>query len=107
MKSYVTLVHGSESQPYNISVFMKYLMGITTTYNMGFNVREFNSKKYEEDRENIVKLPAFHIYMNGKYKDTVYNVTELQNKLEFIVNQSVPKKRRWTFFQKWKTDLIR
>ena len=40
--------------------------------NLTFTMREFNSVKYSDDRNNIRRLPAFHIYENGGYRNTFY-----------------------------------
>jgi hypothetical protein len=42
--------------------------------NRGFTVemRIFDSYSYSDDREYIISLPAFHIYIGAKYENTVY-----------------------------------
>lgn len=40
-----------------------------------FKSREFCSQLYKHDRENIEKLPAFHIYSWGNYEKTIYSDT--------------------------------
>ena len=40
--------------------------------NILFITREYNSSKYSDDRDNIHRLPAFHIYVKKSYKKTFY-----------------------------------
>lgn len=42
--------------------------------NIPFKIREYNSDKYEEDREEIERLPAFHLYVRGHHEKTFYPV---------------------------------
>jgi len=46
----------------------------THCLNRGFTVevRIFDSHAYSDDREYIISLPAFHIYIDAKYENTVY-----------------------------------
>lgn len=40
--------------------------------NIPFYTRAFDSIKFSEDRKYIEKLPAFHIFVKGRHKDTFY-----------------------------------
>jgi len=42
--------------------------------NIGLDVsiREYNSLKYSDDRNYIEQLPAFHVYVSGGYRMTMY-----------------------------------
>ena len=40
--------------------------------NINFVTREYNSKKFSDDRNNISRLPAFHIYVKTCYINTFY-----------------------------------
>ncbi len=40
--------------------------------NIQFMTREYNSKRYSEDRDIITRLPAFHIYIKKQYRHTFY-----------------------------------
>ena len=37
-----------------------------------FLSREYNSNKYTEDQDEITELPAFHIYVNNEYYETLF-----------------------------------
>ena len=54
-----------------------------------FTVREYNAQKFEEDCENIRKLPAFHIYRHNQYQATFYSEDDatVQIKNEYILWQ--------------------
>lgn len=57
---------------------------------INFIVREYNSDIYEEDRENIVKLPAFNIYLHNNYETTFY----LGNNYEKIIEDKINEVRQ-------------
>lgn len=40
--------------------------------NINFMTREYNSRRYSEDRDIITRLPAFHIYVKKQYRNTFY-----------------------------------
>jgi len=40
--------------------------------NLFFETREFDSWKFRHDRDQIERLPAFHIYMRSTYERTFY-----------------------------------
>ena len=40
---------------------------------ISFTIREYSSLEYEEDRDYIAKLPAYHIFYNNEYMDTSYS----------------------------------
>lgn len=42
------------------------------TRNINFICREYNSKKIIEDQENIVSLPAIHVYVNNIFSNTYH-----------------------------------
>ena len=76
--------------------------------NINFVMREYDSWKYSDDRHNIRKLPAFHIYIKKTYRDTFYPNTRpyqiMQEAVEAykIKEQKRLNKRTWTSFY---TDL--
>ena len=43
------------------------------TRNINFICREYNSKKIIEDQENIVSLPAIHVYINNTFSNTYHS----------------------------------
>jgi len=74
--------------------------------NINFVTREYDSWKYSDDRHNIIKLPAFHIYIKKTYRETFYPNTRpyqiMQDTVEaYKIKQNI-KKRSWTSFY---TDL--
>jgi hypothetical protein len=76
--------------------------------NVNFMTREYNSTKYSDDRMNITRLPAFHIYMNSNYRTTFYLNTRpyqiIQETVEKYDTQQEKRRlrRSWTTFY---TDL--
>jgi hypothetical protein len=73
-----------------------------------FSTREYNSSKYSEDRDIIVRLPAFHAYINGQYMRTFYPNTRPYQHVEECISEYVKRKtqieirrsRPW-FFVAW------
>lgn len=73
--------------------------------NLTFTMREFNSVKYSDDRNNIKRLPAFHIYEKACYRNTFYLNTRpyqiIHDTLVIyktrVVNREV-KKQAWRKF---------
>ena len=51
-------------------------------HNIVFTVREYSSKVYYEDCENICRLPACHIYKNDIWLVTLYNKIDINNKIQ-------------------------
>jgi hypothetical protein len=68
--------------------------------NIMFMTRKFNSNKYSNDRNFIIKLPALHIFINEQYKNTIfpdYDVSKIINiiKLQIsIYNDKLKEKER-------------
>lgn len=55
-------------------------------HNIILTVREYCSKTYSEDCDNIIRLPAFHIYKNDQWLTTVYNKNDIHNKVQSDIN---------------------
>jgi len=55
--------------------------------NLTFTMREFNSVKYSDDRNNIKRLPAFHIYEKACYKNTFYLNTRPYQIIQSILDK--------------------
>lgn len=72
--------------------------------NIHFMTREYDSKKYSDDRDIITHLPAFHIYVNSSYRNTFYLNTRPYQIIQEIVEkyeasqQRRRNKRTWTSF---------
>jgi len=47
-----------------------------------FTVREYSSIIYSEDCDNILRLPAFHIYKDKQWLTTVYNINDINQKIQ-------------------------
>jgi hypothetical protein len=73
-----------------------------------YEIREYDSDKHSQDRNNITSLPAYHIYMKSSYTKTFYPT----NRPFQIINECIEeyhakrtlkleKKQRWATF--WNT----
>jgi hypothetical protein len=51
-------------------------------HNITFTVREYSSKLYYEDCENICRLPACHVYKNNMWLVTLYNKNDINEKIQ-------------------------
>jgi hypothetical protein len=51
-------------------------------HNIAFTVREYSSKLYYEDCENICRLPASHVYKNNMWLATLYNKNDINEKIQ-------------------------
>ena len=60
---------------------------------INFNSREFDSFSNLDDREYILKLPAFHIYYNQNHIETVYTKNEIISSIENYISQTEEKIR--------------
>ena len=76
---------------------------------LNFIVRVFNSSKYSDDRTNITRLPAFHIYEKKCYLTTFYLNsnpceiidTTLKSYKRKLLTQEISKIRWQNFFNKF------
>ena len=55
-----------------------------------YSLREYDSRKYSDDKHNITRLPAFHIYYKVSYVGTYYLVDPIVE----IINMNVEKVKR-------------
>lgn len=60
---------------------------------INFKSREFDSFWSSDDREFILKLPAFHIYYNQDHIETVYTKNEIISSIENYISQTEEKIR--------------
>jgi hypothetical protein len=59
----------------------------SNSLNIEIDIREYNSRKYSDDRIFIEGLPGFHIYEENIYKNTIHNSADIyQNIKGFIDN---------------------
>jgi hypothetical protein len=76
--------------------------------NINFTTREYNSKKYSDDRDYILVLPAFHIYMHNGYRNTFYLTTRPYQIIQEIVQEyqeAQERKRRRRTWHTFYTEL--
>ena len=71
--------------------------------NINFTTREYNSKKYSDDRDYILVLPAFHIYMNNGYRNTFYLTTRPYQIIQEIVQEYEKAQERRRRRRTWHT----
>ena len=65
--------------------------------NITFHLREFDSEHNEEDREEIIKLPAFQIYKEGEYVLTFYPHDNYKGIIRDQVRIPCIPKKVWSF----------
>lgn len=71
--------------------------------NISYSTRIFDSRKYEEDRDYITRLPAFHVYIKGIYHKTFFpNTRPLQHIDESIDLYLKKKEERDRRREAWK-----
>jgi hypothetical protein len=59
-----------------------------------YEPRSFNTALYE-DREYIVKVPAFHIFYEDEWEETVYTADDVRKSIGQIAVKYTKKPRRW------------
>ena len=63
-----------------------------------FTIREFMPQNIAEDREQIEKLPAFQIYLEGNYQKTAYPEDAVKSIREILTDLYMkPQSVGWTF----------
>lgn len=80
-----------------------------------FLTRPYDSDRYAQDRDNIERLPAIHIYESGKRERTVYTNTRPFQHIEEVYNATIEKayqkelaKQKWEArFQKLKAFFLK
>jgi hypothetical protein len=65
---------------------------------INFNVREYDSRKYSSDRDNIIKFPAFHIYIKKSYNGTLYLDKPIAEHINICVSKYLQKKNKKSWF---------
>ena len=72
-----------------------------------YDIRGFQSWRNAEDRDNITKLPAFHIYTNGLYQTTFYINDDVISLIEsYFQTMKDKEKKRRAAYQAWKKYFI-
>jgi hypothetical protein len=61
-----------------------------------FLTRNYSPIEYEEDKEEIPQLPAYHLYCNHDY----YNTMLPSNDYKFIINNAIMKSEEVSFWRK-------
>jgi hypothetical protein len=65
--------------------------------NIFFSSRRYDSYKYSDDRNNIKKLPAFHVYINNNYNYTFYMDRHEISEVNIVIgmyNDKLARKRK-------------
>ena len=63
-------------------------------YRIGFNIRPFDTTT-KEDRDEVIKLPGFHVYYESEYERTFYLGEDPKEIVLEIIKKYKPKK--WNF----------
>ena len=63
-------------------------------YRIGFNIRPFDTTT-KEDRDEVIKLPGFHVYYESEYERTFYLEEDPKEIVLEIIKKYKPKK--WNF----------
>jgi hypothetical protein len=72
-----------------------------------YDIRGFQSWKHTDDRNNITKLPAFHIYMGGLYETTFYSNDDVIEMIEgYFEKMKEKEKKRHEAREAWKKYFI-
>lgn len=77
-----------------------------------FSTREYDANRFEEDCDNIIRLPAYHIYAyrGTSYIKTVYPnqnvIQKIQNEIDAWHLREAEKKRRKEVWNKRVSNLI-
>lgn len=68
-------------------------------YHIIYEFREFLPEPLEEDREQIERLPAFQIYLEGEYEKTAYpyDLIAVIKAIVVDLDKKPPKATRWSF----------
>lgn len=64
-------------------------------YRIGFSIRAFDTT-LEDDREHVIKLPAFHIHYDFDYEKTIYLEDEPKDAILEVIEKYTPK-NNWGF----------
>lgn len=70
--------------------------------NIIFITREYNSRKYSEDRDYVTRLPAFHIYVNSCYRNTFFLNTRPYQIIQEIVQEYEAAQERKRIRRTWR-----
>lgn len=63
---------------------------------INFLTRNYDSSRYEEDRDEISQLPAYHIYCNNQHYKTMFP----SNDYKFIINNAIIKSKEKSIWYK-------
>lgn len=69
-------------------------------YYIEFSIQPLSSG-IEEDREHVVRLPAYHVYYNDEYECTFYNEDSVSAILISLFTKPKPKKINWIPWFTW------
>lgn len=78
--------------------------------NIEFRIREFDSNKYQEDCDEIERLPALHLYERGAYMRTFYPVGRpiqiIQDAHANLVAEDWNSKKKRKQWKEWFHDIL-
>ncbi len=80
--------------------------------NLVYESRLYDSLKYNQDRDEVLRLPALHIAVNGRWERTFYPNTRPLQHIEEVVNaylvrQEVKRLRAGRFGRRWRAAVAR
>lgn len=82
---------------------VKSLRDFCHTRNVMFECRTYDSFKHRHDRDEIVRLPAFHAYVNSRYERTFYTVgrpfQHVEEMITLYLQQKEERQRRRNRFR--------
>ena len=61
---------------------------------IAFKIRDYCSRTYHEDCEYVERLPAFHIYLDKKYEQTLYPHTLYKDSILSFIDSVAEKERQ-------------
>ena len=76
------------------------MMGFCKENHIYFSLHPFNPVGSEEDREMIVRLPAYHVYINEEYETTLYPGETCTHNLKALIlaqEKDRPIRKKWTW----------
>jgi hypothetical protein len=74
-------------------------------HNIHYTTRLYNSRKFSEDRDIIVRLPAFHIYVKNSYRNTFYLNTRPYQIIHDTVDEYIKKQMAKINKKSWLTGI--
>jgi hypothetical protein len=67
---------------------VSYIESLCNRNGFNFETRKYSSKLFSDDRHCIRSLPAYHIYINNNYYDTIYPSFDILEKIESVIAEA-------------------